>query len=146
MKRLTKRIDGEVQQNHDHDTPANEWDDTPINKLFRNNIEHCMERLAAYEDTGLMPDEVSALKVRLGERVDEVARLKQQELAFVRAIRFSEIYGRDYADRVYDLARFGLTIDRDEQDSYYDDANRQEFTVDDFIAVAEQEVGNEHNH
>jgi hypothetical protein len=50
MKRLTKRIDGEVTQNTDHNTPSKEWRETPKEKRFRNSTGACMEKLAAYED------------------------------------------------------------------------------------------------
>lgn len=51
MNRLTKYIDGEARQNHDNDTPGHivgDWE--------------CMNRLAAYEDTGLTPEEVKEMR------------------------------------------------------------------------------------
>jgi len=70
MERLTKWVDGEVQMNFDFDTSTKEWKNTPKERRFRNGHNHIMLRLAAYEDTGLLPDEAEALK-------SEVERLKK---------------------------------------------------------------------
>lgn len=51
MDRLTMRIEGEAREDHSRDSG-----------IWKNGSRACMERLAAYEDTGLMPDEVAALR------------------------------------------------------------------------------------
>lgn len=51
MNRLTVYIGGEAREDHNRDT--SDW---------KNGNRECMDRLSAYEDTGLMPDEVAALR------------------------------------------------------------------------------------
>lgn len=56
MDRLTKLVDGVWIENHDRDT-----------RHWKNGNRACMDRLAAYEDTGLKPEEVAALQAQLAE-------------------------------------------------------------------------------
>jgi hypothetical protein len=49
MDRLTVYIDGEAREDHSRDT--GKW---------KNGSRECMARLAAYEDTGLTPEETAA--------------------------------------------------------------------------------------
>lgn len=56
MSRLTKRVDGEARENHDDDVYA------PKSKGgWQNGNRECMEKLAAYEDTDLTPEEIKGL-------------------------------------------------------------------------------------
>ena len=64
MDRLTVYIGGEAREDHSRDT--RDW---------KNGNRECMDRLAAYEDTGMMPDEVAALRAeneRLSKWVDDL--------------------------------------------------------------------------
>ena len=54
FERLTVYIDGEAREDHSRDTGR-----------WKNGSRACMERLAAYEDTGLTPDEIAALRAEL---------------------------------------------------------------------------------
>ena len=51
LERLTVYIDGEAREDHSRDTGR-----------WKNGSRACMKRLAAYEDTGLTPEEIAALK------------------------------------------------------------------------------------
>jgi len=51
MERLTIYIEGEVYEDHTRDT-----------RKWKNGSRACMEKLAAYEDTGLTPEECAGLK------------------------------------------------------------------------------------
>ena len=50
MGRLTKWVDGEPIEDHDNDTSVSEWKNTAPEKRFRNGYNHCMRKLAEYED------------------------------------------------------------------------------------------------
>ena len=54
LERLTVYIDGEAREDHSRDTGR-----------WKNGSRACMERLAAYEDTGLTPEEIAALRAEL---------------------------------------------------------------------------------
>jgi uncharacterized small protein (DUF1192 family) len=64
MDRLTVYIDGEAREDHSRDT--GKW---------KNGSRECMARLAAYEDTGLTPEETAALRA-------EVERLRAESAAY----------------------------------------------------------------
>ncbi|MDR1516456.1 MAG: hypothetical protein LBS45_12260 [Synergistaceae bacterium] len=61
MIRLTKRVDGRVVENHDHDATPEQFRE---GYKFRNGYTACLERLAAYEDTDLTPQELRELLER----------------------------------------------------------------------------------
>lgn len=60
FERLTVYIDGEAREDHSRDT--GKW---------KNGSRECMALLAAYEDTGLTPDEIAALRAENGRLTAE---------------------------------------------------------------------------
>ena len=72
LERLTVYIDGEAREDHSRDTGR-----------WKNGSRACMKRLAAYEDTGLTPDEIAALRAEVAwyraERAD-VAKMSRYDL------------------------------------------------------------------
>lgn len=58
MNRLTKWVDGEIQENHDFDATVEEWKN---GYRFRNGTKEIMSKLAAYEDSGLTPEQCNEL-------------------------------------------------------------------------------------
>lgn len=65
MDRLTVYIDGEAREDHSRDT--GKW---------KNGSRECMARLAAYEDTGLMPEDIIRIRAELEAALEKLQENK----------------------------------------------------------------------
>ena len=68
MDRITKRKDGRATF-----APAESWTRTPIENALR--LPYMLERLAEYEDTGMTPEEIGALKAERDAAVRDLETL-----------------------------------------------------------------------
>jgi len=59
VQRLTKYVDGVAVENHDNDATQEQCRN---GYRWRNSSEECLTKLAAYEDTGLTPEEIFEIK------------------------------------------------------------------------------------
>ena len=87
MDRLTIYIEGEAREDHSRDT-----------RVWKNGDRDCMARLAAYEDTGLTPEEVTQVNDFVGSQLHKAMELNAlllKELAEVTTEKNAAIRTRE---------------------------------------------------